>query len=59
MVAISDFRHAQTLDSITTNFSVLPDPENMGIAVEISLLSCMEAEIYVMLFILPVIGHRL
>jgi hypothetical protein len=33
---------------------VLSDPGNMSIAVEIPLLSCIEAEIYVMSFLLPV-----
>ena len=38
MAAICDFqRKPQTLDGILTSLSVLPDPENMGIAVEISL----------------------
>ena len=31
----------------------------MDIAVGISLLTCLEAEIYVMLFLLPVNGHHL
>ena len=33
MAAIFDFRRAQTLDSIPTRLFVLPDPENMGIAI--------------------------
>jgi len=33
---------------------VLPDLKNMGIAVGISLLSCIEAEIYVISYLLPV-----
>jgi len=33
---------------------VSPDLENMGIAVGISLLSCIEAEIYVISYLLPV-----
>ena len=48
MVAIFDFRHAQASESILTCLSVLSDPENMGRAVGISLLSCKEAEIYIM-----------
>ena len=59
MAAIFDFRHAQTSDSITTSLFVLPDPENMDIALEISLLLCIEAEIYVMSFLLPVNGRHL
>ena len=54
MAAIFDFRHAQTSDSITTSLSVLPDPENMGIAVEMSLLSWLKAEIYVIFYLRPV-----
>jgi len=37
----------------------LPDLENMGIAFGISLLSCIEAEIYVNSYLLPVIGSHL
>jgi len=37
---------------------MLPDLENIGIAVEISLLSCMEAEIYVISYLLPVNGSH-
>ena len=37
MAAIFDFRRVQTSDSIPTSLFVLPDPENMGIAVGISL----------------------
>ena len=59
LAAIFDFRHIQTSDSILTSFSVLPDPENMGLAVGISLLSCLRAEIYVLSFLLPVIGRHL
>ena len=39
MAAIFDLQHTQTSDSILTGFSMLPDPENMGIAVGISVLS--------------------
>ena len=44
MVAIFDFQHKQTSDSILTSLSVLPDPENMNIAVGISSLLCLQAE---------------
>ena len=54
MAAIFDFRHPQTSNSIHTSLSVLPDPENMGTAVGISLLSCVGAELFVMSFLLPV-----
>ena len=33
MAAIFDFRRAQTLDSIPSSLFVLPDPENMDIAI--------------------------
>ena len=56
MAAIFDFRPSRTSDSIPISLFVLPDPENMGMAVEISLLSCVEAEIYVISFLLPVNG---
>ena len=57
--AVFDFRHTRTSDSISSSLSVLPDPENMGIAIEISLQSCIEAEIDVILFLLPVNGRHL
>ena len=56
---IFDFRHTQTSDSILTRLSLLRNSENMGITVEISLLSCIKAEIYVMSFLLPVNGRHL
>jgi len=43
MAAIFDLRHTQTSDSIHTSLSVLLNPNNMGIAVGISLLSRIEA----------------
>ena len=46
MAAIFGLRHIQISDSIPTCLSMLPDPENMGIAVGISLLSSVQAEIY-------------
>ena len=44
MAAIFDLRLTQTSESIHTNFSVLSDPKNVGIAIEILLLSCVSAE---------------
>ena len=38
LAATFDFQHTHTPDSNSTRLSVLPDPENMGIAVEILLL---------------------
>ena len=46
MAAIFDFQHTQTSDSIQICLSVLPDHDNLDIAVEISLLSCLQTEIY-------------
>ena len=57
--AILDFRHTQTSDSIPTSLVVSLDPENMGIAVGISLLSCIEADISVVLYSLPVYGRHI
>ena len=57
--AIFDFRHTQTSDSLPNSLSVLPDPENMGIAVGISLLTCIQAEAYVISYVLPVNGCHL
>ena len=54
-----DFRHTQTSDNIPTSLSVLPDPENMGLAVGIALLLCIEAEIYVLSVLLPVNSRHL
>jgi len=59
MAAIFDFQQAQTYKSIPTTLSVLPDPENMCVAVGISLLSCIRAEMYAMSYLLPVNGHHL
>ena len=57
MVAIFDFLHFQTSDSILTSLTVLLDPENMGIAVGISLLSWVEAEIRVTEFIAAILVY--
>ena len=56
MAAIFDLRHTQTLDSIPTGLFVLPDSENMGTAVGILLLSSIEAEIYVIAYVLSVMA---
>ena len=53
MAAIFDFQHTQSSDSILTSLSMLPDPKNVGIAVGISLLSCVEAEIRAIEFTEP------
>ena len=46
MAAIFDFPVALTSENIHNNPTVLLDPENMGVAAGISLLSYIEAEIY-------------
>jgi len=45
MAAILNFLLPVSSYSIHNSFIVLPDAENMGIAVEISLLSCPQAEL--------------
>ena len=59
MATIFDFRHTQMLDSIPISLSMLPDPENMGIAVGIALLSLRKAEIYVISYLLPVLNRQI
>jgi len=48
MAAIIDIQQTLTKDCIPSSLSMVPDPENMGVAVGILLLSCIRAEIYVM-----------
>ena len=59
MADIFDFRHTRMSDSNPASLFVLADPKNMGTTVEISLLSCIEAEIYAISFLLPVNGSHL
>jgi len=59
MAAIFDVFPISTSGILRSTSVVLPDLENIGIAVEISLLSCMEAEIYVIYCLLPVNGSHL
>jgi len=59
MAAIFDLRHTQTYDSIPSSLYLLSDPGNMGVAVGISLLSCIQAEIDVISYLLPVNGCHL
>jgi len=54
--AIFDFMLRMTSDSIYNSLVVMPDSENMGIAVEILLLSGKQ---FVILFALPVHGSHL
>jgi len=44
---------------IPSSLFVLPDPGNMGVAVGMSMLLCIRAEIYVISNLLPVNGHHL
>ena len=59
VTAIFDFQHTQTSDSITICLSVFLDPENTSIAIEISLLLCVRAEIYVISYLFPFNGRQL
>jgi len=54
MAAIFDLLVTVTLESIRISYSVLLDPENVVVAIGISLLSCLEAEIFVFAYVLPV-----
>ena len=46
MAAILDLPVTPTSESIYNSSTVLLDPENVGVAAGISLLSCIQAEIY-------------
>jgi len=59
MAAIFDLSPIHTSGILRSTSVVLPDLENIGIAVGISLVSCMEAEIYVISYLLPVNGSHL
>jgi len=54
MAASFDFSQIQTSVILMSTLVVLPDLENMGIAVGISFISCIEAEICVISYLLPV-----
>ena len=56
MAAIFDIPLIRTLGSLRSSLVVLPDSEIVGIAVGISLLSCIRAEAYVISYLLPVNG---
>ena len=47
MAVIFSFLLNYTLGSLCSSLVVLPDTENMGVAIEILLLSCVQAEIQV------------
>jgi len=59
MAAICAFRHSRTEDSIDSSLYLLSDLGNMAVAIGISLLACIRAEIYVMSYLRLVNGHRL
>ena len=53
------YQSSQRRNSSASVPALLLNPENMDIAVGISLLSCIRAEIYVMSFLFPVNGRHL
>ena len=59
MAAIYDFPFALTSDSIHNSPIGLLDLENVGVAVETSLLSCLQAKICDIAYVLPVNGGHL
>jgi len=59
VAAIFALWHTWTQDSIPSSLSVLPEPGNKGVAVGISLRSCIQAEIYVISYLFPANGRHL
>ena len=59
MAAIFGFSLIRTLSNVHGSLVVLPDLENMDKAVGLSLLSCIEAEICVIFYPLPVNSRHL
>ena len=59
MYAVLDSSQIHTSSSLRSSLVLLPDPENMDIAVGISLLSCIQADICVISHLLPVDGRHL
>ena len=55
--AIFEFSQIHTLNSPCSSLIMQPDPENMGIAIGISLLSCIRAEIYIYVISLCTFGQ--
>ena len=49
MATIFDFQHTHTSDSIPTGLFVLPDPENMGVAIGSMFIASVELKIYCVL----------
>jgi len=59
MAAIFDFSQIRTSVILMSTLVVLPDLENIGMAVGISFLSCIKTEICVVSYLLPVNGSHL
>ena len=59
MAAIFDLPVTLTSESIHNSHTVLLDPENLGVAIGISLPSDIQAEIYDIAYVLPVNGGHL
>ena len=59
MAAISDIPVTPMSESMHISSIVLLDAENVGVAVGISLLSRIQAEIHIMSLVLPVTGRHL
>ena len=59
MAAIFDLPVIPTSESIHNSPTVLLDPENVEVAVGISLISYMQADLYVVAYVLPVDGGHL
>ena len=56
MAAIFNLPLTPLLNSVHTSPTELLDPENVGVAVGISLLSCIQADIDDIAYVLPVNG---
>ena len=59
LAASFDFPIALTSDNIHNSLTMLLDPENVGAAAGISLLSCIQAKIWDIAYVLPVNGGHL
>jgi hypothetical protein len=59
MATMFDSPVTATWESIRFSPTVLPYPDNMGKALGISLLSCIEAEINVIFYLLPINDRHL
>ena len=57
--AIFDSLLIHTSESLRSSLVIVPDPENIGLAVGILLLLCKQADICVMSYLFPVTGRHL